>query len=70
MIKIHKTITNTLFLLNNELLSQHSFRRCAFCGSYLKDVYVDMINRLKQNNLLDENYKMRCCCCYDKNTQS
>jgi len=34
------------------------------CGSYMSNVYIEIIDRLKDNNLLAQDYKLRCCYCH------
>jgi len=38
--------------------------RCYKCNRILSEIYVEIINRLKQNKLLSDDYKVRCCYCH------
>lgn len=41
-----------------------SMNKCDFCGRFcLHDEYVNMIEKLKEDNLLLDSYKLRCCKC-------
>lgn len=40
--------------------------KCTRCNYTLVDPYVDIINKLKEKNLLDKTYEVLCCNCYRK----
>jgi len=70
MIKIHNKI-EPLSLFSNFSFSKDGIVSrcystsvmCGFCGTGLNFIYVEIIKRLKQKGLLDEDYKERCCFC-------
>lgn len=38
--------------------------RCEFCGQFLYDDYVQIIFKLKEANIIPEEYEMLCCECF------
>lgn len=52
------------FVLNNKTIFPSSCR-CEICHeTSINSGYIKIIEELKQNNLLDKNYKNICCYCY------
>jgi len=67
MIRIHKVdrvITSFGFSRNDIFFGSYSTEMCSFCPCHLHEVYVEIIERLKKNNLLEKNYELRCCTCH------
>lgn len=55
-----------IFRLDEEDNDVYKFgekERCNYCGSILDTSYVNIIEKLKENGLLSENYKKMCCIC-------
>jgi len=74
MKRIYKSDTRSSRMLfgffeNEGIYCKLSGRSCEICGSFVLNImYVEIIERLLKKGLLDQNYKLICCDCYDKNT--
>lgn len=55
---------NSFSFLKNSRQSHSGNIKCDYCDQYLDSIYVDIIEKLAQMNLLPNNFEHMCCNCY------